>query len=90
MAAFLTKKSLYNFRNHYETDLSKLSELDLIAFSSKKDWLALTHNSMTSKDLEFFEMAEKALKNIRKKSFCSACGYRLGWNVQCKVCANLH
>jgi hypothetical protein len=86
MATVLTKKSLYNFRNHYETDLSKLGELDLISISSKKEWLILTRNSLTSKDLEFFERTEKALKNIRKKSFCSACTYRLGWNVTCKEC----
>jgi hypothetical protein len=90
MATILTKKSLYNFRNHYETDISKLSELDLIALSSKKEWIILTRNSLTNKDLEFFERIESSLKNIRKKSFCSSCTYRLGWNTQCKVCANLY
>ena len=41
MPTLLTKNSLYNFRNHYETDLSKLGELDLITLSSKRNGLFL-------------------------------------------------
>jgi NADH pyrophosphatase NudC (nudix superfamily) len=78
--------SAYKFRKYYNVDLTALCELDLISILSKKDWLANTYNALSRKDVEFFNKAERILKDLRKKPFCGTCAQRLGWNTCCQTC----